>query len=108
MFAKIKKLFSKGPGREDRRKTLSLATIEDRPFWEDLPSLGPDTQDIIEMIKRAYPVATSLRDPYNIRRKLYVSILRFRTGDGRKWLLDEKIVVKRSNPTALNRALSTV
>lgn len=100
----LAKLFKK----KEPQPNLSRLELDARPFWEGLPSLGSDTEDIIGMIKRAYPVPVTFRDPYRLRRQLYGSILRFRTDSNRPWLLDEKVVKFDRKPSALNRALPMV
>ena len=91
--------------RQAPQPNLSRIELDSLPFWEGLPSLGPDTDDIIRMIKRAYPVPVTSYNPYTLRRKLYESILRFRTGNGRPWLLDEKVVKFSKKPTVLSLAV---
>ena len=67
---------------------------------------GDDTQDVIEMAERVYPVR-----PHNtaqavsvLRRGLYKSIIQLRSGGARsRWLLDQRVDRINVNPFVLER-----
>lgn len=90
----LRHLFSDEPEIENVIQDTSVDeadVIDRRPFWEGLPSLGPDQEARIAGIKAAHPIHYLNPDPYVSRRKLYKSILSLRTETKRGWIADQKV-----------------
>jgi len=62
-------------------------------IYEDLPNIGEDRQELLEMIQKAFPEAGYI--PQQIvranRRKLYMSIHFLRTDSKRQWAYDVSV-----------------
>ena len=72
---------------------VSLAPPIPLNIYEDLPSLGDDTEEIMEMIQRAFPDLTLYSQNLTRanRRKLYMSIHFLRTDSKRQWVYDVEV-----------------
>lgn len=88
---------------------ISIAPPIPLNIYEDLPSLGDDTENIMEMIQRAFPDLKLYSQHLTRanRRKLYMSIHFLRTDSKRQWVYDVEVGKGQFTTDSLIRVAAT-